>query len=297
MKLKPEHLALREENYNATITKWDSINDHLAILHIKPDNHFTEFKAGQFLTIGLYNFENPKIDKHSEEKLIRRAYSVSSPILNIDDELHDYQYADYYELYVILVDDGELTPKLFNLREGDRLFLVEKALGHYVMPKEMKKEDTIIFASTGTGLAPHNAMLVDMLKKFHDGQIIVFDSVRYDVDLGYRKLLKKLHEKYENLNYIPVVTSKMEAGKKVYIQDFFKDDLLEKQYGISIDPSSTHVFCCGNPNMIGAPRINKETGEATFPIEGGLVELLMKKYGLTIHSRTEGGNIHFEKYF
>lgn len=283
----------RRETYNATIIEIKAIHDNLAVFKIKPDEAPAEFEAGQFVNIGLFNFEEPRLTAYDNDKLIKRPYSVSSPLLNPDADLFDFKYADFYELYIAQVPAGELTPKLFNLKENDRIYITNKALGHYVMPK-INSNDTVIFASTGTGLAPHNAMLVDMLNRLHKGKIIVFDCVRYIADLAYKKLLEELVSRFDNLIYIPLTTR--ESDKKQYIQDFFKNDLLKKDYNITINAKDTHVFCCGNPSMIGIPKKNRETGDYEFPTENGLVELLMKNYNLSVF-RKDVGNIHFEKYW
>jgi ferredoxin--NADP+ reductase len=62
-----------------------------------------------------------------------------------------------------------------------------------------------------------------------------------------------------------------------------------------MDPSDTHIFLCGNPAMLGIPKIRG--GEKIWP-EGkmGVIQL-MENRGFTMdYSRTKG-NIHYEKYW
>ena len=54
-------------------------------------------------------------------KLIRRAYSIASSSLA----------REYMEFYVALVTTGALTPRLFTLRIGDRIWLGPKVTGMF----------------------------------------------------------------------------------------------------------------------------------------------------------------------
>ncbi len=290
-KLKEE---LRIEQYNAEIISFERKKDDLAIIRIRPDDTDAEYTAGQFISLGLFNFEGEGFDGE-QAKLIKRPYSVSSPIVDTDCQLWDIKYRDFYELYIVLVEDGELTPLIFNCELGSRLFVTKEAKGTYVLPDKINPDDTIIFASTGTGLAPHNSMMVELLPHLSEGKVIVFDCVRYYFDLAYSETLDMLRDRYDNLIYIPLCTR--EDGNKLYIQDFFKNDTLLEEYGVDIDPKKTHVFCCGNPAMIGMPKLNRSSGKYSFQFPDGLIEILMKKYDMTIFSKKIGGNIHFEKYW
>ena len=294
---KTEKEKLRQNHYNGTIINKVLYTHNLAVFQIKPDQSKPSFLPGQFVNLGLFNFENPYNSElgYQDDKLIKRPYSLSSPLIHEGDELHQHIYASYYELFVAKIEAGEFTPKLFELNIDDRVYITEKALGTYLMPDHIKPDDTIIFASTGTGLAPHNTMVVDLLNKVHSGKIIVFDCVRYQIDLAYKDQLLMLEKKFDNFHYIPLVTR--ESKEKMYIQDFFSKNKLETDYTIQIDPKKTHVFCCGNPNMIGIPKRNRETNQYDFPIENGLIEILMNKYQLTVHRSKEPGQIHFEKYW
>ncbi len=285
---------LRAESYNAEIISFERVKDDLAIIRIKPDDENAEYSAGQFISLGIYNFERDRFG-HEEAKLIKRPYSVSSPIVDNECQLWDIEYRDFYELYIVRVEDGELTPMIFNCDVGSRLFITKEAKGSYVLPKKINSDDTVIFASTGTGLAPHNSMMVELLPHLNKGKVIVFDCVRYFSELAYSQTLDKLRKQYDNLIYIPLCTR--EDGNKVYIQDFFVKDMLSEEYGVCIKAEKAHVFCCGNPAMIGMPKLNRSTDTYDFQFQGGLVETLMNKYNMTIFNRKTGGNIHFEKYW
>ena len=76
---------------------------------------------------------------------------------------------DCLEFYIVLVrenPDGRvpaLTPRLFALREGDRINVGEKIAGHYTLDP-VRPGDTVVFLGTGTGEAPHNYMTLELLE-------------------------------------------------------------------------------------------------------------------------------------
>jgi ferredoxin--NADP+ reductase len=210
----------------------------------------------------------------------------------------------WLEFYIVLVRDSTkerppaLTPRLFLLREGDRLFLGEKITGHFTLAG-VQPTDTVVFLSTGTGEAPHNYMLWELLQRGHQGRILSACCVRYRRDLGYRDLHETLMQRYPNYTYLSLATREPETvGRKVYIQDLIASGQLEEHLGHPLGPTGTHVFLCGNPNMIGAPETDRGTGQRTYPQPAGVIELLERRGLRMDHPQTkEVGNIHFEKYW
>ena len=64
------------------------------------------------------------------------------------------------------------------LREGDRLYLGEKITGHFTLdPVQARRHGAV--PVTGTGEAPHNYMLWELLRRGHDGPILSACCVRY----------------------------------------------------------------------------------------------------------------------
>src|SRR3989338_8769782 len=98
--------------YNATLINRKTLYEGLDILTVKPDFPLNAFKAGQFATLGLLSQEpaflgtTPPPPSQDANKMIRRAYSVASSPKNLDN----------LEFYIVLVPEGELTPRLFNLK-------------------------------------------------------------------------------------------------------------------------------------------------------------------------------------
>ena len=65
-------------------------------------------------------------------------------------------------------------------------FIGEKITGNFTLDP-VKPEDAVIFLATGTGEAPHNYMLWELLRRGHRGRILSACCVRYRRDLGYRR--------------------------------------------------------------------------------------------------------------
>jgi ferredoxin--NADP+ reductase len=187
---------------------------------------------------------------------------------------------------------------LFLLKEGERLFLGEKITGHYTTDP-VQAEDTVIFLGTGTGEAPHNYMLWQLLQRGHRGRILNACCVRYRRDLAYLPTQEELMRRYPNYTFLSLTTREAETVKhKVYIQDLIESGDLETQLGAPLDPARTHVYLCGNPKMIGVPIKDRETGQRMYPEPRGVVEILEKRgfQSDQPHAKIKG-NIHFEEYW
>ena len=291
---------LRAEHYNATITHFEPTHSDLWVLRVKPAHGGTDYTPGQYATLGLGFWEervDDAIDPNLDDrwfKLIRRSYSISSRILDDHGYLVDEGGLDELEFYIVLVppsDDNipELTPRLALKRPGDRIYLGPKVAGRYTLDAVTNPAGTVMFFSTGTGEAPHNAMVTDLLRKGHHGPIVSAVSVRNSVDLGYVETHRELEHRYHNYHYLPMPTREPDIAKR-YIQDLVRDGDFA-QMGISLDPATTHVYMCGNPAMIGIPE-----DDGAFPETTGVVELLVER-GFTIDKRGQPGNIHYEEYW
>lgn len=295
---------LRRRHYNATVTHFDRAHSDLWVLRVKPDHGDVSHEAGQYASLGLGYWE-PRADGATDpglegkwENLIRRSYSISSPVFDERGYLSDPGRAETLEFYVVLVPPGgdrvpALTPRLALRRPGDRIYVGRRIVGRYTLAPVTDPSTTVLLLATGTGEAPHNAMITELLRKGHYGPIVSVVSVRYRADLGYLDTHRRLEERFHNFHYLPIVTR--EPGEeKLYIQDVISRGLLEEQFGIDLDPGNTHVFLCGNPAMIGVPRW--ENDAAVFPEPTGVCQLLSER-GFDIDRHGHAGNVHTEKYW
>ncbi len=101
---------LRAKSYNATLIRRIDITSDLARFQIRPDGGVAAFKPGQYVALGLGYWE-PRIQPSQAEemdaaklkKLVRRAYSISCPMLDEVGQLAPCGSLDYLEFYVVLV--------------------------------------------------------------------------------------------------------------------------------------------------------------------------------------------------
>ena len=302
--------AWRRERYNATVSHVERLYSDLMILRVRPDFPRPNYIAGQYCALGLGFWESRvegcQLEPHKiedESKVVRRSYSISSSILDSAGKLRDMTEDDWIEFYIVLVrenPDGRvpaLTPRLFNLDAGDRLIMGEKIVGHFTA-ECVKPTDNVVLLSTGTGEAPHNAIVWELLRRGHQGRILNACCVRYAKDLGYSGIHSTIMERHENYSYLGLTTREPGAVRKVYLQDLVSSGELEDNLRADLDPANTHVFLCGNPKMIGVPVKNKETGIREYPSSIGLIELLERRGFLVDQPAVKiKGNIHFEEYW
>jgi ferredoxin--NADP+ reductase len=303
--------ALRQRRYNATVVRLHKSHSDLLIMRVKPDFPRPAHLAGQYCSLGLGHWE-PRLTGCQEEclkpgdetKLVRRAYSLSCSILDDADRLLDLESEDWVEFYVVLVrETGDadrapgLTPRLFLLNEGDRLNMGERITGHYTL-ETVRPDDAAVFLSTGTGEAPHNYMIWELLRRGHRGPILSACCVRYKRDLGYLGVHERLMARHSNYLYLPLTTREaLPGGRKVYIQDLISSGQLEEALGRPLEPAATHVFLCGNPKMIGVP-VKDETGARRYPEDLGVIEVLERRGFKADDARVKfKGNVHFEEYW
>ena len=310
--MSPEEIAdARARRSNATVVSLAKANSDLMIVRVRPDFPRPLHNPGQYCTLGLGYWE-PRVEGCQQEdlkpdevsKVVRRAYSISCSVEgDRPGTLYDLDGTDWLEFYIVLVrenPDGRvpaLTPRLFALKEGDRLQLGERITGHYTL-EPVKEGDAVVFLGTGTGEAPHNYMLWELLRRRHTGPIISACCVRYARDLGYRAVHDRLMGQYANYKYLALTTREPGLTRKVYIQDLIESGELEELAGGRLDPATTHVFLCGNPKMIGVPLRDKESGSVRYPEPRGVIEVLEGRgFKADVSAVKFKGNIHFEEYW
>lgn len=239
--------------YNATLVGREEVNAQLLIMRVQPDDSLFDFKPGQFAVLGVLGREArvPEADDEEPaavpEKMIRRAYSIASTNLE----------KRYAEFYVTLITSGQLTPRLFGLPYGARLFLGPKASGLFTLDR-VAPGKAVLLVATGTGLAPYMSMLRTMLVTDAHRPVIVLHGARYSWDLGYRAELESLARLRRNFTYIPSITRPHEdphfRGSVGRVQALLDKGVVELLSGVPLDPDRMDVFLCGNPDMIGSAK-------------------------------------------
>lgn len=305
-----EVARLRAKHYNASVVGVRDVNPGLRILRVRLDWGRLEFQAGQYTVLGLGDWEPSigepvatSLGEAQDGQLIRRAYSVSSSLLGESGKLLPPSESPYLEFYVTLAPAGDpqrprLTPRLFHLRVGDRLHVGTHARGRYTLAG-VASTDQVVFVATGTGEAPHNAMLAELLASGSRQPIVSVTCVRYWIDLGYLEAHRELQRRFANYRYLALTTREPEnldryaagyVGKR-HLQDYFASGDFERAAGLRLDPSRTHIYLCGNPAMVGLPG----AGDGNVRREG-MVAILQQR-GFVLDSPDRPGNLHCERYW
>lgn len=303
---------LRETHYNAVVTHIQDIHSALRILRVQPDSGRLTFEPGQYTTLGLGAWErtigqpSESAPPVSKQILLKRAYSFSARVLDEHGQLIDPRDDAQLEFYLALVPathehPAGLTPRLFVLQPGDRLFIGPHAKGRYTLTGAETGDD-VIFAATGVGEAPHNPMIARLLSGGHRGRILSVVGVRLRSDLAYLAVHQRLEQIYPQYRYVPLTTREPEnldpsrpgyRGKQ-YVQQFFASGAVDRALGKPLTPTQTHVFLCGNPAMVGAPQ-HTDGNKPRFAHSGGMCELLEQR-GFRIDAPGTPGNVHHEEY-
>lgn len=219
--------------------------------------HQPGFKPGQYATIVMQD----------GDKLLQRPYSiVSAP------------HEPFIEFFLELVPHGALTPKLWELQAGSRVYIRNRIVGNFVLD-ESDGVHRHVMAATVTGIAPFLSMVRHAIHRREAGEgmqhdmLILHGASRSDEFGVYVQELKELSARYDWLHYVPTVSRPWEdtewQGELGRV-----DDLVRKHADtLGFTAGNAAGYACGNPQMI-------ETAKGIFA-----------RAGFAKH------RIHEEKYF
>lgn len=202
------------------------VTDDLMIVKLEPELGPFTFKAGQYCTLGL--------DK------VERAYSiVSAP--------HEL----VLEIFVELVPDGELTPRIWRMEVGDYISLRPRAKGLFTMDPKVHHH---FMVATVTGIAPSVSIVRSCVMEGTQGhKIYVIEGASYQDELTYDRELSSLAASYPQLlKYIPTVSRPDEERNSAWqgaigrVNNNF-EDYLEL---FNLPQEDTLIYACGHPGMI-----------------------------------------------
>ena len=237
---------------NATVSYIQLLREDLAIFRVVPEGPFPEYKAGQFLTLGL-----PV--KSENNRVINRAYSIASHPENK-------KYFEFVIRWVRKPYPGRLTTAMFNLKEGDPIQW-RKANGTLTindkLPNGDPDERRIVCIGGGTGLAP----FVSFAQHLHDigdkRELVVLHGASYVDELSYRERLTNLElesidrgaDKW-NFKYRASISRPQEwlnrswTGQIGRVEQFLRArpgrvSTLEELVGEKITQENTMFYICG----------------------------------------------------
>ena len=239
------------------IVKRQVWSDGLFTISVKTPG-VSPFEPGQFLQIGL----------NLPEKHLHRPYSVASP------------HGKVLDFFIVRVDEGELTPRIWNLEVGDTIDVSAKATGSFTL-SHTPAAHCIWLIGTGTGLAPYIAMLRDGAIWDRYERIILVHGVRHCSDLAYHDELQHFRDLHpDRFRFISSVSR--DAGKGCLsgrITTALENGSLEQLAEASIAPEESAVMMCGNPDMLND------------------LEAILQNRGMTKHKLKSPGHYVVERYW
>ena len=179
------------------------------------------------------------------DKPVLRAYSIASP-----------NWHEEFEFYSIKVENGPLTSKLQQLKEGDKIIFRNKPVGTLVNDALLKGKRLFLF-STGTGIAPFTSIIRDpeTYEKFNE--VILFQTCRYINELEFGKhtidtIFKDelLSEIVSNkLRFFPTTTR--ESSKYFgRVTDWLRSKKFVEEIGSDLNPLEDRAMICGSIAML-----------------------------------------------
>ena len=202
------------------------ITDDLMVIKLEPEDGPLAFKPGQYCTLGLEGIE--------------RAYSiVSAP------------HEPRLEIFVELVPEGELTPRMWRMKKGDPISIRPRAKGIFLMDQKVHHH---FMLATVTGVAPFVSMIRSYLHEHRQGhRFYLLLGASYADELTYDKELAALAAKHPDaVKFVATVSRPDEArnagwkGAKGRVNTIAEEYL--EAFDLPMDDSK--VYVCGHPGMI-----------------------------------------------
>ena len=276
--------------YNASVeVVKEGVN--VRVMRVYPDAPKVRYLGGQYGSLGLKS----TVDS---AKLIKRAYSISSSIVDLASRrLISPSNTSYYEFYFNRVAQSgcaeQLTPKLFSLRSGDRIFCGTKVVGQYTL-LDVEPAHNILLISTTTGEAANNSLINEILL---EGRHVKVCHIALG-DTGWESMYTAEHrhlgDAHSTYRYKAISMSTYRQVDEM-IECFLNDPVTaEGELGLPLDPHLTTLFLCGDPLMIGAPK-KRGAWNYEYP-DSGLVRLF-NACGFELMTRFKRGTIAYESYW
>ena len=233
MTTSPSTTVIRDRTINlprARLVERVDYTDDLMVIKMEPQGFDFKFKPGQYCTLGLDGIE--------------RAYSiVSAP------------HEPLLEIFVELVPEGELTPRMWRMEIGDTMSIRPRPKGIFLMDPAATQH---LMLGTVTGVAPFVSMVRDHLHYGRDGHhFYVIEGASYRDEFVYDVELTRLAAAHPDaVTFVPAISRPTEErnagweGTTGRLNNIVAD-LLEK---FDLNRSQTLIYACGHPGMIETSR-------------------------------------------
>lgn len=209
-------------------------SEELAVFRLRADEP-VKFTPGQYATIGLMD--------DSTDRPLLRPYSVASVPGSTE-----------LEFFIERVEEGTLTPKLWNLDRGAEVWMRDKIVGRFTLDPGRSHH---LMAATVTGVGPYISIIRDQLRALQTGALeapepmLVLHGASRSWELGtYLDELTSLAEQVDWFEYVPSVSRPWDDpewdGERGRVEDVLRKYLDATPF----PPDDTAAYTCGHPQMI-----------------------------------------------
>lgn len=206
----------------AVLAEKELLSDDICRLMIEPSTQLY-YHAGQFINL------------HGPDGVIR-SYSLASV------PTQDY----FLELHIKRVVDGEMTNWIFDaFSVGDEIEFHGPLGDCYYKPGH--EQQSLLFISTGTGLAPHIGIVRDALGNGHKGAIYLYHGSVDEQGHYLRSQLAELASKYANFKYF--LSTDAVPGRD---ESVVTGNVCQIAFDSQNEISDWLVFLSGNPEMVAS---------------------------------------------
>lgn len=219
--------------FRARIVERRDVARDLWVIRLKPNGEF-KFAAGQYATLGV----------RTPESHLERPYKIaSSPN---EDEI---------EIFVELVEGGELTPLLHELLAGTEVTLRKIPKGHFTL--DLKSGHTShLLLCTVTGVAPFVSYVRMLFKDWKENRfpgalhLYLINGASRSWEFGYREELERIAAEVPWFTYVPTISRPWEdpawQGETGRVEDVLRKYADQWQ----LTGADTTAYFCGHPKMI-----------------------------------------------
>ena len=230
---------------NSTVISRIDTTHNMIIMRIAPDGwELPEFHAGQYAMVGLPSTaprcEHSETEFDQSERFITRSYSVASSA----------ESRSFVEFFITLVPNGAMSPRMFALKPGDRVWLSKNMTGFFTLQTVPEDSNVMLFA-TGSGISPCMGIIRTHLKTNSDRRILLVHGSRHSKEFAYRSELIALDLMIDGFDYIEAISRPDEEpiewhGRTGYIQDIWKDGTIDDLWGFHHLPTT---LMCSSPEI------------------------------------------------
>ena len=204
--------------------------DDLMVIKMEPQGFEFNFKPGQYCTLGLDGIE--------------RAYSIASA-----------PHEPLLEIFVELVPDGELTPRMWRMDIGDTMSIRPRAKGIFLMDRTATEH---LMLGTVTGVAPFVSITRDYIHRGHSGHhFYILEGASYLDEFVYDNELASTAAQHSDvLTFVPAISRPTEERNAAWVGATGRLNNIVAEYleKFDLNRDDTLIYACGHPGMIETSR-------------------------------------------